>query len=250
MLAFSDPYFLKFNAKYMEYSMSYQTDLPIRVVCATQKSKEDFFSLTQTGKSLLAFSDGGSDGGPVEMLVAFDNSFGLSAVYNAAIKKSESEPAILVFIHDDIFITDFFWTERVREGLKVFDVIGLAGTEQRKPGDLMWSENHQKGVLSGYVAHGLEFPGSPSYYGKVGKECKLWDGVFLAARSDTLLEHNIKFDPDFDFHFYDLDFCRTVEKANLKMGTIPLAVIHSSGGNFSTPAWRDGSRKYLKKWGS
>ena len=108
MLAFSDPYFLKFNAKYMEYSMSYQTDLPIRVVCATQKSKEDFFSLTQTGKSLLAFSDGGSDGGPVEMLVAFDNSFGLSAVYNAAIKKSESEPAILVFIHDDIFITDFF----------------------------------------------------------------------------------------------------------------------------------------------
>jgi hypothetical protein len=41
----------------------------------------------------------------------------------------------------------------------------------------------------------------------------------LAARSNTLAEKGLRFDPLFDFHFYDLDFCRQAELRKLRMGT-------------------------------
>ena len=39
-----------------------------------------------------------------------------------------------------------------------------------------------------------------------GQEVKLLDGVMLAARSNTLAEKGLRFNPLFDLHFYDLDF--------------------------------------------
>jgi len=45
-----------------------------------------------------------------------------------------------------------------------------------------------------------------------------------------------------------MDFCRSVEKANLKMGTIPLSVVHKSGGNFATGSWSAAYQKYIEKW--
>jgi GT2 family glycosyltransferase len=59
----------------------------------------------------------------------------------------------------------------------------------------------------------------------------------------------VKFDERFDFHFYDMDFCRGAEKAGLRIGTWPIAVTHASGALFGTPAWRSALQVYLDKWG-
>jgi hypothetical protein len=77
---------------------------------------------------------------------------------------------------------------------------------------------------------------------------KLLDGVLLAAHSETLISKNLRFDERFDFHFYDLDFCRQAEAKHLRLGTWPLSLIHESAGQFGSPAWREAYAKYLDKW--
>jgi GT2 family glycosyltransferase len=72
----------------------------------------------------------------------------------------------------------------------------------------------------------------------------------MAAHSDTLLSRGLWFDERFDFHFYDLDFCREAERLGVRVGTWPLPVIHESGGGFGSPSWRRACEVYFDKWGS
>jgi len=58
----------------------------------------------------------------------------------------------------------------------------------------------------------------------------------------------VLFDPRFDFHFYDMDFCRTARKAGLRLGTWPICLTHQSGGNFASDAWKEKCRLYREKW--
>ena len=74
------------------------------------------------------------------------------------------------------------------------------------------------------------------------------DGLLLAVDSQVLKKAGLRFDERFSFHFYDLDFCRQAEIKHLKMGTIPLSVVHLSGGNMDQ-VWRNTYDEYLKKWG-
>jgi len=149
----------------------------------------------------------------------------------------------------------FFWAERIRRGLEKYDIAGLAGNirrVQKQPSwafidaNLTWDDRSN---LSGTVAHGTTFPLNKVLpFGPTGKECKILDGLLLAVKSDTLLNSNLRFDESFKFHFYDLDFCRQAEIKNLRMGTIPLSVVHGSGGNFSSNEWKSSYQKYLSKW--
>ena len=40
-------------------------------------------------------------------------------------------------------------------------------------------------------------------------------GSLLAAPCDVLLDNGVFFDDRFNFHFYDMDFCRTAEQLGL-----------------------------------
>ena len=75
------------------------------------------------------------------------------------------------------------------------------------------------------------------------------DGVLLAVRSSVLRKHGLRFDERFQFHFYDLDFCRQAEQLGVSMGTWPIAVIYESGGDFGSAGWRSGLAAYVDKWG-
>lgn len=225
--------------------------LPIRVVCATRLPRHDFLKYTALGKSIKLFIEVSK----VEVKLYANNSTGLSELYNKAIEESTNNPAILVFAHDDIVLCDFFWAERIRVGVEQFDIAGLAGNLRRLPKQPSWAFIDDKfnwdhsSNLSGTVAHGVKFPLiKVSPYGPTGLECKILDGVLLAAKSELLINSKIRFDENFKFHFYDLDFCRQAELKNLKMGTIPLSIIHESSGNFSSEEWKDSYQKYLIKW--
>ncbi len=55
------------------------------------------------------------------------------------------------------------------------------------------------------------------------------DGLFLAVSMQTLISaKDLRFDEQFDFHFYDLDFCRSAGKKEVSMGTWPISVTHAS----------------------
>jgi SAM-dependent methyltransferase/GT2 family glycosyltransferase len=225
---------------------------PIRLVCATRHSQDSFLRETALGRSLAVMHQARAP----ELLLFDNNTTGLSALYNAAIEQAASNPAVLVFVHDDVSITDFFWTDRIQEGLRQFDVLGLAGNRRRSPHQPAWAFATPQFTwdtpefLSGSVGHGKGLASDGvSYFGPAGVECKLLDGLMLIADSARLIESGVRFDEQFDFHFYDMDFCRQAELKGLKMGTWPISVVHESAGAFNTPPWRAAYERYLRKYG-
>lgn len=190
---------------------------------------------------------------PLRLQISFNNRSPLTECYNRAIA-SAGRDEVLVFVHDDVHLIDFFWIGKILQGLHQFDVVGVAGNKRRLPGQTSWAFIDDKGTwdnpsnLSGIVGHGSGFPCNLASYGPPGERCKLLDGVFLAARKATLDQAGITFDQQFDFHFYDLDFCRQAETKRLKLGTIPLCLVHESGGSFSSDQWKLNRTRYLAKW--
>lgn len=223
----------------------------VRFVVASRASRAQFFERTAAGRSLqLCVSPA------LEVRLFPDNRAGLPRLYNAAIEECRSEPCMLVFAHDDVHILDYFWFDRLVAGLERFQILGLAGNRRRvarQPGwafvddKLTWDRREN---LSGVVGHGQGFPpGNLSYFGPPGQQVKLLDGLLLCAWSRTFIEYDLRFDERFDFHFYDMDLCRSAEQKGITCGTWPLSVVHESGGSFGTPAWQAAYARYLEKWG-
>lgn len=222
----------------------------IRIVCATRKSRDEFFAQTGLGRSLSLHRP--SD---VELRLFPANARGLPEVYNAAIAESIKEDIVLLFMHDDLHLCDFHWAEKVRQGLGAFDVVGVAGNRRRvarQPGWLFIDERltrDSRENLSGAVGHGRGLPlDAIDVFGPSGQQVKLLDGLFLAVRSETLRAKSLRFDERFDFHFYDMDFCRQAERAGLRLGTWPLSLIHESTGDYISEGWRRGYDRYIEKW--
>ena len=71
---------------------------------------------------------------------------------------------------------------------------------------------------------------------------------FSRTTCDVLLDRNVRFDEQFTFDFYDMDFCRTAEQCGLRVGTWPIAITHASLGGLGTPSWSAAFRRYLEKW--
>lgn len=216
------------------------------LVSATRASASDFATHTLLGASLqrLAFEP------RLRAVVAFDNRAGLPAVYNAGLAQCADDD-LVVFVHDDVALDDYHVVDRLTEGLQAFDVLGIAGNRRRLPRQSGWGFVDELGTwddpqhLSGTVAHGTA--GRVTRFGPAPAPCELLDGLLLAAQAGRLRRAQVAFDPRFQFHLYDLDFCRTARAAGLTLGTWPLAVTHASAGNFG-PAWRAALPLYLNKW--
>ena len=217
------------------------------LVSATRASAADFGTQTLLGRSLqrLRFDP------RLRAVVAFDNRAGLPAVYNAGLAQCADDD-LVVFVHDDVGFDDYHVVDRLTEALQRFDVVGIAGNRRRSPMQPGWGFVDDRGTwdevayLSGTVAHGAD--AHVTRFGPAPADCELLDGLLIAARVDRLRATGVAFDPRFQFHLYDLDFCRSARAAGLTLGTWPLAVTHASAGNFSS-AWRAALGPYFEKWG-
>ena len=225
---------------------------PLRIVTAT-RLPESRFQESNLARSLAALGRLAD----VDLAVTFENTEGLPVIYNRAIEAARNAPATLVFMHDDVYIADLLWIDEVRRALDVLAIVGLAGTRKRSPhqatwgmltkpdGSFEWDHDH----ISGVVGHG-EAPGDFAFYGMPYQQCQLLDGLFLAVRSTTLHAQGLAFDPRFQFHFYDLDFCREAERRGLKMGTAFIKVLHAGKGSYRSEAWEAGKQAYFAKHGA
>lgn len=222
--------------------------MKIRIVTATRVPVENFYTHTALGRSLTQLR-----GPAVQKRIFGENSKGLPEVYNTAILEARFDSAILVFIHDDVEIVDFFWQDHIRRGLIRHAMIGLAGNTKREPGQQAWAfgdENYNRyETLSGTIGHDGMSGRYQNYFGESFKEVKLLDGVMLACDSSVLAYKGITFDERFDFHYYDMDICRQFERAGLTMGTWGISMVHSSPGRYLTPEWKAAQAKYFEKWG-
>lgn len=230
---------------------------PLHVVCATRHDQDSFLSQTLTGQSLQRMKQAGVN---IRTTVACNNEAGLPQIYNKSIQEKHKD-AILLFVHDDVWINDLWLAQRLHEGLLRYDVIGVAGNRHRAPNQPGWAFPKRKGEweppqnLLGQVAHIIgkdklqHAKAKVSRYGTAQRgPARLLDGVLLAARCEVLLRSNVRFDERFRFHFYDLDFCRTAEQRGLRCGVWPLAITHASAGRFGGPDWLAAYGTYVGKW--
>ncbi|MEO7098745.1 MAG: glycosyltransferase [Luteolibacter sp.] len=221
----------------------------IEFVSATLKREHEFRSTAPLGVSLSRLQAFDAN---ITSRIFYENSEPLANCYNQRIEQSEAD--YLVFVHDDVWLDDYHTPTRVSEALGCYDIIGVAGNKQRAKFQPSWAFINTEGGwdsdhnLSAAVAHGWHPFGNLGKTWKSPADCKLLDGVFLAVNRKQLVSNNVRFDPQFRFHFYDLDFCRSATEKGLKLGTWPIAITHVSGGNFDSK-WIEVSKLYFKKWG-
>jgi len=204
-----------------------------------------------TGRSLAKFTPPG-----VQVRLYPHNSAGLPSVYNAEIERA-AEDEIVVFMHDDVFIVDYFWNLRLAEALEGYDAVGVIGNRRLEADQLSWAFVRRAGGIQpdetsnfrGLIAHGSDFvPQSVQHFSQTPCAVAVFDGVFMAGRAARLRESGLRFDERFRFHFYDIDFCREAARRGLKLGTASVSLIHESGGNFASPEWLTAYSSYLAKW--
>jgi tetratricopeptide (TPR) repeat protein len=227
----------------------------IRFVCATRLSSQEFFKSAPLGRSLPVYQSFPRNQ-TIELRLFPENRTGLPHLYNTAIEEARADPAVLVFIHDDVYLSDYYWSDHLHRSLRRFDLVGLVGNRRRVPGQVSWmfldenftTDNYDN--FSGVLGHGQPFPDlrQLSVYGKPGLEVKLLDGVLLAIHSRTLIERELRFDPRFQFHFYDMDFCRQAELRQVRMGTCAMSVVHASAGELGNEGWRAAYGDYIAKY--
>lgn len=225
----------------------------VHLVSATQLGEDDFWAKSALGQSLPYHL---SRDARIKPRIAFSNTRGLPEIFNEAIAQAADDD-ILVFMHDDVWIDEIdAFTEQLRAGLAHFDVLGVAGNRRRVPNQPAWKfldfnlVSDADEYLTGQIAHGDRPYGETSYFGELPAACELLDGVFMATQKNRLNKRKVRFDKRFDFHLYDLDFCRTARKAGLTLGTWRIRLTHQSKGNYFSRHWYSKAKLYLKKWGS
>ena len=225
-------------------------DQPVWVVSATRMNEETFWHEAALGRSLKRHMQQDKRLVPV---VAYENIRGLSQIFNDAIEAAPDN-ALLILIHDDVWLDENTLVQKVSQGLEQYDVIGVAGNVRIQPGQTGWCfadatfNFDDTTYLRGAISHGQHAFGPTSNYGKVSGACQLVDGVFLAAHKQALLQSSVRFDTQFDFHFYDMDFCRTANQVGLKLGVWPVQITHQSEGAFGSQRWRESYEQYMQKW--
>ena len=231
---------------------------PIKLVTATRNSiitKSRIWNVIRKLEKTEEWATLPPDGFPRFPFIAkdiTDNTKGLPEVYNKFITP-ENKDYILLFVHDDVDIIDLNLLKNLREGLTEYDIIGLAGVngpiQLKSPSG--WHLMGQREQMSGSVYHRDKNTNQiwSTSFGPMPKRVLLIDGLFMAINTEKILAAGVKFDEQFKFHHYDIDFCLSANKAGLKIGTWPIPVIHDGlGTSMLTDEWKISDKLFLKKW--
>jgi len=229
---------------------------------ATQKNKKEFAD-TEAG---YFFKENAKVSLPLTIKVFFENTRGLSEVYNEVLDTYSKNFDVIIFIHDDVFINDKFFIHKLTYAFttKKFDVVGIAGTKYIDlNADFISWYNVPADKRRGMILHS-KTPKEELPYRLISTDLSVYDtmkppreyeqvlsadGVFLAIKTSTINAKKIRFDPQFEFNFYDLDFCLSLHKHQLKLGIAPILITHNSiGEGILSSKYLEDQTLFLKKW--
>jgi hypothetical protein len=210
-----------------------------------QPCKEAFLQNTWLGRSLLKLRH------TQPIIIDVESKNGLPAFYNSVLDQHPEED--IVFAHDDLAICDVFFYEKLEQALQEFDVVGLAGCRTPKhEAPVAWfnADHSPSGQIGTSPRSDDEhvFQTNIATFGPSPQRAAAMDGVFLAVRAKNL--NGLRFDPQFKYHHYDVDFTLAADKSGLRVGTWPIFTVHvsSSGDGYQSRQWRESMELYANKW--
>jgi hypothetical protein len=227
-----------------------KTSLPKKILLiSASRKKQNELNSTPLYQSVEYISD------QVKLIMHPDNKSGLPDVYNNYIKPDFiKEHDIVAFIHDDVRIEDSMFGYKLYQAINQYSIVGVAGTSEltiAKP--CLWHKmSPNESNWSGAVAHPYQGGVRMTHFGTSPKACIVLDGLFLAARLIDLLSARLRFDPQFYFHHYDLDFCIQAHQKGLNLTTWPIWLLHNSWGLASrnNPVFSQSEDLFLLKYSS
>lgn len=199
--------------------------------------------------------------------IFYNNSLGLSEVYNSVIDEKTNDADFIVFVHDDLYINDCFVFDKLIEAEKHGDIIGLCGGKAWIPyGDvsnpMIWTEASKRHGLSGFMCHSMDrqicniehklYYNNRSLfstnYGNSPAKVLTIDGCCICFTKKAI-KKGVRFDKKFKFHFYDIDMCFDAFTKKATIITYPILATHESIGLISNKDDYIASQKlFLEKW--
>jgi glycosyltransferase involved in cell wall biosynthesis len=176
---------------------------------------------------------------------------GLGQFFNECINNYSSKE-VIVFVHDDVEFISTDLDKQLSNAFKSFDVIGVAGCVNPKIIEKnLWHWMAQtKDNLRGIAGHPVsEENFYVTSFGPTPARAAIIDGVFMALKTRKIIETNTKFDEQFLFHHYDIDFSLTCNKNKVKIGVWPILINHQSPGlkEFDSK-FQTSNENFIKKW--
>lgn len=129
------------------------------------------------------------------------NAKSMTAGYNAAMNISDA--AYKIYIHQDTFISDIFYTSKILERLQTtkYHMLGLAGAEEMPGTGKWWDCNPMQKRMCLYQDFTIHTLNSVTDSAEVDvKDVQALDGVLIATKTDLQWREDL-FD---NFHFYDV----------------------------------------------
>lgn len=190
-----------------------------------------------------------------EVFMYPQNSLGLSAVYNAAIDSLGPQFTEAIFVHDDVYLDDINIISKVRDGLQVYDIVGVAGgSTPNVVHPALWHIMTKRETHRGFVGH-FNKDNTQVYmtsFGAVPSEVDILDGVFLGVNCERVKRVKWRFNEGYTFHHYDLSSCLDARALGLKLGVLPVHMVHKSPGllDINDPVFVRSNQKFLLEYGS
>lgn len=180
-----------------------------------------------------------------------DNKKGLTTCYNEILKDSSHVDKTVLFVHDDVELEDIFLYEKLTSS--PYSITGLAGTKtfNKQVSECAWhlcSENRSDFV--GEVAHTASQKGIwTTCFGETNSRALIIDGLFLCCKVKDLVEKELYFNEAFSFHHYDMSLCLDANQKRVKVGVLPIRVIHHGlGDSMLTEDWKHSNIIFKQKY--
>jgi hypothetical protein len=183
-----------------------------------------------------------------------NNTRGLSTVYNEKLKQHGKDYECIVFAHDDVYIDDAFFIDKIKDGFDYgYDIVGVAGGINpviKTP--TLWHLMCGRENLRGAAGHFSEDMTNifMTSFGPCNSRVTVLDGLFLAVNTKTVIPAGWKFNENYDFHLYDVASCLDANKLKLKMGVLPIHIIHKSHGlrSLEDPCFVKNQAKFIQEY--
>ena len=217
----------------------------ILVVSCTQRSQEEKQDLKIFDSLRLLKNE-------IKVKIHFNNKEPLPVIYNQYLTKNTlKNHDIVVFAHDDLYVDDLKIKGKLDLASNGLDIIGLAGClnpKIKKPA--LWHLMSDQKDWRGYVAHTTVKEGviNMASFGPTPSRTAVVDGLFIGVNLKSVLAANWKFNENFSFHHYDVASCIDANKLKLKVGVIPINVVHDSAGlkDYNEKSYQESEKKFLQ----
>ena len=220
------------------------------IVICTQAKTETEFQQQPIYQSLKKQYDSNSSN--IDFHVFRDNKRGLSECYNEILKDEKNLNKTVLFVHDDVVLEDLFLYEKLMAS--PYSITGLAGAKSfnKQSSKLAWHICARREDHVGEVTH-IGPVGDrtiwTSVFGNTNSRALVIDGLFIACKVKDLVEKELTFDENFNFHFYDIAFCLRANEKKVTCGVLPIRAVHYGlGDSMLTSAWEEADIKFKETY--